>query len=103
MLFRSHDDKWMLGRLNQVVSSVNESLEAFRFHDAVHNLYEFVWGEFCDWYIEVSKDTFFSKENSAKKDRALGLFDYAMLTILKLLQKIQSLPVQVALHTERVN
>jgi valyl-tRNA synthetase len=81
----SHDDKWMLGRLNQVVSSVNESLEAFRFHDAVHNLYEFVWGEFCDWYIEVSKDTFFSRENSAKRDRALGLFDYAMLTILKLL------------------
>ena len=81
----SQDDKWMLGRLNQVVSSVNESLEAFRFHDAVHNLYEFVWGEFCDWYIEVSKDTFFSKENSAKRDRALGLFDYAMFTILKLL------------------
>ena len=81
----SSDDKWMLGRLNQVVASVNESLEDFRFHDAVHNLYEFVWGEFCDWYIEVSKDTFFSKEISDKRDRALGLFDYAMFIILKLL------------------
>ncbi len=81
----SQDDKWMLGRLNQVVTSVNESLEAFRFHEAVHSLYEFVWGEFCDWYIEVAKETFFNKENTEKRNRTLGLFDYALGTILKLL------------------
>ena len=37
---------------------VNKSLDEFRFHEAVHSLYEFVWSEFCDWYIEASKQAF---------------------------------------------
>ncbi|MFZ2657462.1 MAG: valine--tRNA ligase [Victivallales bacterium] len=94
----SQDDKWMLGRLNQVVTSVNESLENFRFHDAVHGLYEFVWGEFCDWYIEVSKENFFNKENTEKRNRGLGLFDYAMFTILKLLHPFMPFVTEELAH-----
>jgi valyl-tRNA synthetase len=76
------DDKWILSRLLQVSASVNKSLDSFRFHEAVHSLYEFVWSEFCDWYIESSKQSLFNEDT---KDATLKVMDYALYTILRLL------------------
>jgi valyl-tRNA synthetase len=47
--------RWILSRLQGTASRVNASLEQFRFDQAANDLYHFVWDEFCDWYIEVSK------------------------------------------------
>jgi len=76
------DDKWILSRLLQVTDSVEKSLDAFRFHEAVHSLYEFVWSEFCDWYIEASKQSLF---NEKTKDATLKVMDYTLFAILRLL------------------
>ncbi|GIX05994.1 MAG: valine--tRNA ligase [Candidatus Poribacteria bacterium] len=48
-------DRWILSRLSRVTAQVNESLERFRFADAANALYEFLWHEYCDWYIELAK------------------------------------------------
>ena len=49
------EDRWILSRFNGVAAYVNEALEDFRFHEAANRIYDFFWGEFCDWYIELIK------------------------------------------------
>jgi len=49
------EDRWILSRFNRVTQDVNAALEAYRFHEAANRIYDFFWGEFCDWYIELIK------------------------------------------------
>jgi len=49
------EDSWMASRLNRVADQVENALETYRFDHAAHVLYQFVWHEFCDWYIELAK------------------------------------------------
>ena len=49
-------DKWIISRLNKTTKEVNEALDKYAFHVAVDKLYHFFWDDFCDWYIELSKD-----------------------------------------------
>ncbi|HTR68214.1 MAG TPA: class I tRNA ligase family protein, partial [Terriglobales bacterium] len=58
------EDRWILSRFNRITKEVNEALEAFRFHEAANHIYDFFWGDFCDWYIELIKPRLVSDENS---------------------------------------
>jgi valyl-tRNA synthetase len=49
------EDRWILSRFNRVTADVNEALQAYRFHEAANRIYDFFWGEFCDWYLELIK------------------------------------------------
>jgi valyl-tRNA synthetase len=49
------EDRWIFSLFNQVTRDVNESLKVYRFDDAANRIYEFFWGAFCDWYIELIK------------------------------------------------
>jgi len=49
------EDRWILSRFNSVTREVNEALPAYRFDEAANAIYDFFWGEFCDWYIELIK------------------------------------------------
>ncbi len=49
------EDRWILSRFNRVVADVNAALQTFRFHEAANSIYDFFWGEFCDWYLELIK------------------------------------------------
>jgi valyl-tRNA synthetase len=49
------EDRWILSRFNRAAKDVNESLESYRFDEAANRIYDFFWGEFCDWYIELIK------------------------------------------------
>jgi valyl-tRNA synthetase len=49
------EDRWILSRLNATVSSVNKALEDFQFGEALTLIYDFLWSEYCDWYIELAK------------------------------------------------
>jgi valyl-tRNA synthetase len=49
------EDRWILSRFNRAAADVNASLEIYRFHEAANRIYDFFWGEFCDWYIELIK------------------------------------------------
>ena len=79
----SNDEKWMLAKLDKAVKSINTALNEFQFHSATHEVYELVWSEFCDWFIEAEKLPMKSSEES--KARALQVLDYALFRILKLL------------------
>ena len=48
-------DRWIISRLNGVIESVNSYLSAYELGEAQRTIYEFLWGEFCDWYIEMAK------------------------------------------------
>jgi len=49
------EDRWIRSRFHRVAADVNAALETFRFHEAANRIYDFFWGEFCDWYLELIK------------------------------------------------
>jgi len=49
------EDRWILSRFNRVAREVNDALATYRFHEAANQIYDFFWGEFCDWYLELIK------------------------------------------------
>jgi valyl-tRNA synthetase len=49
------EDRWIWSRLNQCAAQMNESISAYRYHDAAQTIWHFIWDEFCDWYIELKK------------------------------------------------
>ena len=49
------EDRWIVSRLNQTLLEVNQSLGIFELGDAQQKLYDFIWNDFCDWYIEMAK------------------------------------------------
>jgi len=77
------DERWIITRLNETVDAVNEHLEKFSFHMATHDIYDFVWSEFCDWFIESSKVRIWAGGDA--KDQVLTVLDYVLFNILKLL------------------
>jgi valyl-tRNA synthetase len=73
-------DRWIRGRFGHAVASVRESLAAYRFDLAAQAMYEFVWYEFCDWYLELSKPALQSAEAPAALKRG------ARRTLLEVLE-----------------
>ncbi len=62
------EDRWIVGRLQQVVKNTNENLEKFRFHEASNELYHFFWGEFCSWYLELVKHRMIGEDAAVKRE-----------------------------------
>jgi valyl-tRNA synthetase len=60
-------DRWILSRLDVAVRETGEALERYAFSDAASTLYQFLWGEFCDWYIELSKGALYGDDAQAKE------------------------------------
>jgi valyl-tRNA synthetase len=62
------EDRWILSRLNYAVEKVHKELAEghFKFNDALKAVYEFLWNDFCDWYIEMSKPVLFGKDEDKK-------------------------------------
>lgn len=61
-------DKWMLHRLNSVTHDVRQNLDAFDLNIAAEKVYDFIWNEFCDWYIEMAKPRLYGEDKSAKSN-----------------------------------
>jgi len=60
------EDRWILSRFNRVTADVNDALAAYRFHEAANRIYDFFWGEFCDWYLELIKPRLNFEEGADK-------------------------------------
>ena len=61
------EDKWILSRLNKVAAQVNENLDKYELGIASANLYDFIWDEFCDWYIELVKPRLYGEDKDANE------------------------------------
>ena len=79
----TQDELHLLNTLEKACESVNTSLREFRFHSAAHDIYELVWNNFCDWFIEACKPRF-NADDEAKR-QALAVLDYALWKLLRLL------------------
>lgn len=77
-------EKWILSRLNQVIREVSENMEKFEFGVALQKIYEFIWDEFCDWYIELVKPKLYDDQNPKRKE-ALYVLNYVLINAMKLL------------------
>ena len=63
------EDHWILSRFHRVTKDVNEAWQTYRFHEAANRIYDFFWGDFCDWYIELMKPRL-APENGAEQASA---------------------------------
>jgi valyl-tRNA synthetase len=79
------EDKWILSRYNTVVREVTENMEKFELGIAVQKVYDFIWDEFCDWYIEMVKPRLYQSDDQAGKDAALWTLQTVLIGALKLL------------------
>jgi len=77
-------DKWILSRYNRTVDEVTVNMEKFDFGLAAQKLYDFVWSEFCDWYIEFSKTSLYSEDVLGKRT-TIRILQNILSGILKLL------------------
>ena len=78
-------DKWILSRLNNVVKEVTDNMENFELGIAVQKVYDFIWDEFCDWYIEMVKPRLHDTDDADSQNAALWTLKNVLLNALKLL------------------
>ena len=79
-------DRWILSAANHVAADVTENMEKYELGVAVQKIYDFVWTEFCDWYIELVKPRLFAKdENPASANAAFWTLKTVLIQSLKLL------------------
>ncbi|MDT2675115.1 valine--tRNA ligase [Enterococcus dongliensis] len=60
-------DRWILTRLNEIIEKVTNLFDQFEFGEAGRQLYNFMWDDFCDWYIEMSKEILYGEDETAKQ------------------------------------
>ena len=77
-------DRWILSKLNRLITDVNRNMEAFDLGIALDKVQGFIWEEFCDWYIEMVKPRLWSEEDETK-GAALWTLKHVLVTSLKLL------------------
>jgi len=78
------EDRWILSRFNRVAGDVNDALGTYRFHEVANRIYDFFWGDFCDWYLELIKPRLNFEEGGDKSAaraacaNLVNLFDAAL-------------------------
>ncbi|MDE6355701.1 MAG: valine--tRNA ligase [Clostridia bacterium] len=80
----SHADKWIIARLQSSIRDVTLALNKFEFGIACQIMYDFMWSDFCDWYIELVKPVLYS-DDDVKKDGAASVLTFVLENALKLL------------------
>ena len=77
-------DFWILSRMNKTIDLVNSQLSSYKLNEAIKTIYNFVWKDFCDWYIEFSKIRIYG-DNKDEKEITLSVAIYVLKNILQLL------------------
>ena len=81
-------ERWISHRLNQTTAEVVAALDDYRFNDAAQVLYQFIWHEFCDWYLELAKPGLFQKEGAARRTTAQVVLYRTLEQVVRLLHPI---------------
>ncbi|MDD6202265.1 MAG: class I tRNA ligase family protein, partial [Lachnospiraceae bacterium] len=78
-------DKWILSKLNHLVKEVTDNMDNFELGIAVQKVYDFIWDEFCDWYIEMVKPRLYNSDDTKSQNAALNTLKTVLIDALKLL------------------
>ena len=78
-------DKWILSKLNTLIRDVTENMDSFELGIAVQKVYDFIWDEFCDWYIEMVKPRLYNSDDKESQNAALWTLQTVLIDALKLL------------------
>ena len=78
-------DRWILSRYAKTAAGVTENLDKFELGEAGRMIYEFIWSEFCDWYIELTKARLYDKDAERPRQTALYVLNYVLEHTLRLL------------------
>ena len=78
-------DKWIISKLNDVVRDATENMDKFELGIAVQKVYDFIWDEFCDWYIEMVKPRLYEADNLKSQNAALYTLKTVLIDALKML------------------
>ncbi|MCR4786933.1 MAG: valine--tRNA ligase [Lachnospiraceae bacterium] len=78
-------DRWILSRMNRVVREVTDNMEKYELGVAASKIYDFIWDELCDWYIEMVKPRLYNTEDAVSQNSALYTLKSVLISALKLL------------------
>ncbi len=78
-------DKWILSKLNSLAKEVTDNMEHYELGIAVQKVYDFIWDEFCDWYIEMVKPRLYNSDDAKSQNAALWTLKKVLIDALKLL------------------
>ncbi|MCB1193625.1 MAG: valine--tRNA ligase [Leptospiraceae bacterium] len=78
-------DKWILTRFNNCLTKYEQAYKEYSFYDMASVIYSFIWGDFCDWYIELTKTRIYNSTNEESKQKALNTLVSVLLSSLNLL------------------
>jgi len=92
-------DRWILSRLYHVTQKTAEAIDAYRFNEAASAVYNFVWHEFCDWYLEAIKPALYEKEGPEKRTTTLSVLWRVMHDTLILLHPFMPFITEEIWHT----
>lgn len=80
-------DRWMLTRLNRMIEEITAHLQDYDLGLAAQKLYDFIWSEFCDWYVEMAKSRLYG-DDAAAKQAVISMLSHSLTVLLKLLHPI---------------
>src|SRR5215475_8944726 len=96
-------ERWILSRLNHTIREVRQALADYRFNEVAAAIYQFIWHEFCDWYLELSKIALESTD-PAEQERTRNVLATVLVSVLRLLHPLMpfiSEEIWHALHPDR--
>ena len=83
----AYEDKWILSKLNKIIKEITNNLDNYDMGVALQKIYDFIWNEFCDWYIEMVKPRLYD-ENCLNKNACLWTLNKVLIDSLKLLHPV---------------
>ncbi len=78
-------NRWIISRMHRVIEKVEQGIKEYRFNEAAHELYQFIWHEFCDWYLEFIKPVLYQEEQNQEKQDTRKVLYQVFLGLLKLI------------------
>jgi len=85
---RDLKDRWIISRLNRLIGQTTQALEEYRFNDFANGLYQFIWHEYCDWYLEMAKPDLYQQQDGQRRRATQQVMARVLRTAMELLHPV---------------